>query len=1141
MRTKSKSGSCALKSKSNITVQSPSQGNMLQTRASKIKEKLEIYSALFKHCQTVEEVIEKYVDYNNQTLVLVGVEVEVLRYYLQFNSRFMHSTWTTDAVIKLIKANVSVKSLSDDNNLILDELRGKLVKVLRGQLDILTTVKLIKSNSSIEANIIEDDRTLANTYKENEIRVSVIKEKITNIKKHCSHYKNLDDVIKAYIDIVPSDSLHSKVEIYALKHYLQCYCNLYKKVYSIEELKLIIDNANKKNSTFATFDISEAEKETAYSPVKISPSLSKINKHVCVFKKMRKMRDNSYYMSEREVFIKQGEFVETFSDDYNGNVPFQEYYPTYDSMNDNQLRTYFTWRTKVRNGEIKQTSLSYVFVYIYEMINNIGVKNANDGIEMLICLLKGYAVYDNKVENYLVQWIKDYYICNKFKISFKEIVEKYELESYYPSIIMQDGNNKYSFDSLCSLSKYKIEESKFFTEENKAHIAHCFNGVILNLKPLLSLYGTDFNELILGSNDTLSWWEPFNGAVYKEIKYTDRMVVISSNERYILKNGQWKACKPSQNTSGASLILGYIIKQIEANLRQLTNYRHKLSPNSIVFMENIQKQYGLSNNIKLAISDPLFHEIIDEATKCQFAAHMESDKNMALISVSNKLNDFLNEEPYMSFGKMRALDSLKGETDPTTRFCRQAQALVNLSDDFASIVPYNSYRPTYDNMTNDQLRCYFTLRSKLSEGVYLDASVAYIQLYVFELINNIGEDDEQKVIEKLALLLKNYAILSKSLENILVTCIKDYYICGDFTDSFYQILMEYDIARYYPRIYVEFSDDYNLSVYQNISSYKIDKSKFYNDKTVVLMQDCFILLFKNVEKYFGENGVDLKQVIIGTAYVKQWWRPFSNVICDKKPKSNKRVVLCSKEIYSYKNGEWFCEAMPVKDTTGANLVGYILKRMEMKIREAVKYKNKLSVDGSSVADKLTTSSLKEIILNPKFDQSIDEAVVLYLKHNNSQVFTNPDVLFQKAVEVTIDTSKLDKIRKEADETREKLIVEEEVSKQSIATEFNDENSDAEIEQDSNNTDNASSKLSELQVKVLNILINEAQSIPSILVLSQKHKILPEVILESINEVFLDLIGDNIIETDDENPFIYEEYLEEVINVLGGNRYGESSA
>ena len=64
-------------------------------------------------------------------------------------------------------------------------------------------------------------------------------------------------------------------------------------------------------------------------------------------------------MAEALIFCKQGKFMEDFEDDFDYRGEFVRYFPTYQAMNDAQLRGYFSWRTRIRRGEINRTSLSH--------------------------------------------------------------------------------------------------------------------------------------------------------------------------------------------------------------------------------------------------------------------------------------------------------------------------------------------------------------------------------------------------------------------------------------------------------------------------------------------------------------------------------------------------------------------------------------------------------------------------------------------------------------------------------------------------------------------------------------------------------------------------------------------------------------
>lgn len=1006
---KSRSAIKTANERANIDEKTPVLKKAILCSETKLQEKLKVYNSLFENCQTLDEIIDVYVTYNDKNIQLKIDEIELLRHYLQLNSKFKSRIWVGE------------------------ELANRIILASNN-----------KNHQSLKDNIFA-------TY-------------VTDCKPQNSQYKN-------------------------------------------EPIKR---KENADNSAYVLFG------------------------------KMRKIREGrSNFYNNEDVFVKQGKFMEIFTDNFNGNASFQEYYPTYDSMGDKQLRTYFTWRTKIRNGVLTQTSLSYVFVYIYELINNIGVKNPNEGIEKLIWLLENYLNVDNKIKDYLVEWIKDYYICNKFTISFKEIVKQHNLEEYYPTLIVNE--NKYSFENLRNISKYKIEDSKFFTGEHERYIARCFDKIIYNLTPLLSLYGTDFDELISGRSETPTWWKPFSGAVYNEIKSEDKKVIIANNEIYILKNGQWMICKTPQHSNVAANVLGYIIKRIEANLRVLTNYRHKLAPNIDSFIEQIRDSYCVSKRIICVISDTAFGKIIDETTKLEFSALSLGKENMEVPIISKKLRCMLEEEPYLTFLKMRNSEELKGEYDKTKRFNIQAKLLNDLSDDFEIVIPFDSVMPTYDDMSNEQLRSYITWRSKVRNGEYSEISVSYIRLYVYELINNIGETNFDGIIEKLALLLRNYTKLNESFENLVTTCIKDYYICEGLSKSFYEVIKEHSIDQYYPNVFMENSEDLRIEGFLKTSNYDIFKSKFYSEQTSAMINDCFKYVFVSVERYFSNQNLNLKQIIIGKGYAKDWWRPFRNALCDRNPKTNRRVVICSNEVYSYQGNEWTCESMPQKDNTGTILIGYMIKRMEVNMRMILKFKYRLSTDISTIAKRIFNQKISNVMESPAFDQTIDDAVMQYFKEKYPRVFTNPNAPFEKTIEVKIDKSKLNKIRVDSEIIRDKLTLDDDIVEMLTVPPTETKTIIKTPKQFNSPLEELCDSLTEIQKETLIILLNESPSLPKILELSHKNNIMLEILLDGINEISLAVISDNLIETSEENPFIYDDYLKGIKMCLEEKNNGESGS
>ena len=76
-------------------------------------------------------------------------------------------------------------------------------------------------------------------------------------------------------------------------------------------------------------------------------------------------------------------FMADFEDDKPYYGAFELYFPTYQRLNEDQLRGYFTWRTGVRNGAFDDSSTTYCFIYIYEILHNVGVDSPEQGAEIL--------------------------------------------------------------------------------------------------------------------------------------------------------------------------------------------------------------------------------------------------------------------------------------------------------------------------------------------------------------------------------------------------------------------------------------------------------------------------------------------------------------------------------------------------------------------------------------------------------------------------------------------------------------------------------------------------------------------------------------------------------------------------------------
>lgn len=346
-----------------------------------------------------------------------------------------------------------------------------------------------------------------------------------------------------------------------------------------------------------------------------------------------------------KVFYKQAVFMQDFEDDFCESVPFSAYYPYYQLMNNEQLRTYFTWRTGIRKGVIKNTSLSYAYVYIYELLNNIGVADPPDGLNKLMDFRRVFCVLNPSVDKYLLKWLKDYHIYYELP-SFRNFVIENKLGEHYPEISECEPAD--SFEMFVGISKYDIRESVFYSEETHKLISGCVNFVIERLRGQLQDYDISFDDLVFGHINGKSVWIPFSRALfYPRSKNPDKQVAISEKEIYVLRQNKWTF---GSITESGRQFVGYIIKQTEAILRSTVRFKYKLAANPakvIAEQEKILSNAGISLEKEISSAVLEFYREFNRKVVSINETALEKIRQEALITQEKLIVP--NAEPSVSY------------------------------------------------------------------------------------------------------------------------------------------------------------------------------------------------------------------------------------------------------------------------------------------------------------------------------------------------------------------------------------------------------------------------------------------------------------------------------------------------------------
>lgn len=347
------------------------------------------------------------------------------------------------------------------------------------------------------------------------------------------------------------------------------------------------------------------------------------------FLKMRRLSRSIWFSKSQsgrmqaELFYRQAKLMADFEDDYTGEEPFSMYFPDYQSMGYEQLRTYFTWRTNVRKGVIRKTSFSYVFVYLYELLNNVGVADCRDGLSKLLALWEDYRAFEPKLDRYLAEWVKDYYIVNSFPCSFAALVREHPLlqEFYQP-----EEATGY-FERYAPFSAYPFQKSIFWSAETEPVLRSCFQQVMEAVESLMQAFGLAFADLVFaGRRGNL--WKPYRKALY----HPDfagiepgKTVRISDTELYCFHGECWTASKNRVCRENGRQMIGYMLKRIEQFYRKATGFRYQIKAD--------QGKIDLSELTRLPDGGASLFPCIDEAIQ----AHYQASKRKTVTVDPQKL------------------------------------------------------------------------------------------------------------------------------------------------------------------------------------------------------------------------------------------------------------------------------------------------------------------------------------------------------------------------------------------------------------------------------------------------------------------------------------------------------------------------
>lgn len=445
-----------------------------------------------------------------------------------------------------------------------------------------------------------------------------------------------------------------------------------------------------------------------------------------------------------------------------------------------------------------------------------------------------------------------------------------------------------------------------------------------------------------------------------------------------------------------------------------------------------------------------------------------------------------------------------------SNFYRQGMLMANYEDDFAQMVPINKQRPVYHDLTVDQLRSYFSWRTKFRQGKYKPASAAYVYLLASELVCQIGVKDKADGLRQLRLLF------AKCAEQ------------KDISIGWQQkhILQNYLVYYGFPleEIRPDFDDELMRGeVYHNLLSGEASGQELYqaicclsaylpkNNPLLKKEPEKFYELLAQVWQKVRLNPYQLLKLLVGEKTTLPVEMFADTVFFSLDPVKDAEIILAPGLVYRCQGGQWSNEVY-WPSSRQRQLLANFMHEFDRLSRQAFKQGR----------------ALKEKELPPAFKQAIMQGIADY-----------QEIMAERArPKVKINMASLDQIRADAAETKESLLTEEERQLEAEEAEKNTSESNKQASESSAAEEKLAKDIDESAASDLGLDENEEQLLLALFsgqpyqdFLRQRHLLL-SVVVDQINEKIFDEIGDAVIDCDGQKAKIVEDYRSDLADLLG---------
>ena len=433
-------------------------------------------------------------------------------------------------------------------------------------------------------------------------------------------------------------------------------------------------------------------------------------------------------------------------------------------------------------------------------------------------------------------------------------------------------------------------------------------------------------------------------------------------------------------------------------------------------------------------------------------------------------------------------------------FYKQGKFMEDYEDNYYEKVrDYCGYFVTYHELNANQLRSYFTWRTDIRKGNYRSTYTSFIYLYIYELLCGIGTVSKYDTINKLKELEENILNL-EGIENVaqiksnLNRWYFEYAVINGFSADEIKEYIGEDVFKRDEAIEIfkkpeNHSDNDIFDTLVFLLGSRVTDSLSVKKQKENMMY-IFAYVWKAILKAGGIDGQTVFTHCFGRLQSKRWY-PLGNTPYRKETSEGTDYVLNGVRSYHYSKQVWK-EKSYSKECFDKKKLTSVFREIDRYMR--VEYKLGYCLKERE-EDKWIRDYVKEA-----FDKAVFE--------------------LNKKKQIDIDFFALNKIRSDADITRESLIVEEDEDTIFDISD-NEKTQEEEIIKPDMTTD------IDINTRILECILAGEDYKQYI----KENNLFASIVTDTINERFFDDIGDNILECDGENIYLIEDYKEDVLDIM----------